>query len=321
MRILFECGGSLGESGGVSVALYDYALYNEELLGNESILIAPRRAKGFNIETIQRYRNRFPIIYGNSLPDIDRAASELKADLFYCLKYGIDDGVVATVVKSCIHAVFTEAEIHGDVYAYVSEWLSKTMSDGKLPFVPHIVHPPKTEDDFRDFFAIPQDAIVFGRYGRSDTFDIPFVQEAVISVAKKRKDIFFLFMNTAPFYNREESQDLSNIIHVPGTADVVTKSAFINTCDAMLHARRRGETFGLAVGEFSAHNKPIITFGGSPERAHMDILRGKGIYYNDIEELLYILTHFRPDRTVDWDCYSRKFSPENVMKKFAEVFF
>ena len=41
------------------------------------------------------------------------------------------------------------------------------------------------------------------------------------------------------------------------------KEAFYRTCDAMLHARRDGETFGLAVAEFSVRNKPVITKGAS----------------------------------------------------------
>ena len=318
MRILFHTNG-VGDRGG-PIAVYDYALYNEEVLGNESIILTPKRAKAFALETVHRYNDRFNVVFCENLSDIDRAASQLKADLFYCLKHGENDGLVSRTVKNCIHAVFMTNDIHGDVYAYISEWLSRTMSDGRLPFVPHIVAPPKTEKNFRDFFAIPRNAIVFGRYGGNDSFDIPFVHDAVVSIAKKRKDIFFIFMNTDPFYLHQRSQELPNIIHVQGTTDAFTKSAFINTCDAMLHARQRGETFGLAVGEFSAHNKPVITFFGSPERAHIDILREKGIYYNDSHELVHIFDNFKVDKALDWDCYSRKFSPVNVMKQFAEVF-
>ena len=37
------------------------------------------------------------------------------------------------------------------------------------------------------------------------------------------------------------------------------KVSFINTCDCMIHARTDGETFGLAIAEFSTLNKPIIS--------------------------------------------------------------
>lgn len=318
MRILFHSG-SLGYRG-TDVAIYDYALYNEEVLGNESIILTPQKAKDSTLEIVQRFKNRFTVVFCESLSDIDRAASRYNADLFYCMKHGTNDGVVSRAIKSCVHAVFMTDDVHGDVYAYISQWLSQKMSNGRLPYVPYIVNPPKTGTDFRNFFGIPRDAIVFGRYGASDSFDIPFVHEAVIAIAKKRKDVYFLFMNTDPLCELSAKQEFSNIIFVPGTNDLLTKSTFINTCDAMLHARQRGETFGLAVAEFSAHNKPIITFFGSPERAHIDVLREKGIYYSTMPELLQLLDNFRPDASMDWDCFSTKFSPENVMKQFADVF-
>jgi len=318
MRVLFHSS-SLGYRG-TDVAIYDYALHNEEVLGNDSIILSPKNSKSSVLEIVQRFKARFNVVFCESLSDIDKAALKYKADLFYCMKHGANDGVVSRSVKNCVHAVFMTADVHGDIYAYISEWLSQKMSDGRLPYVPYIVNPPKTGKNFRDFFGIPPHAIVFGCYGASDSFDIPFVHEAVIAIAKKRKDVFFLFMNTYPFRVDPAAQDLTNIIHVPGTNDMLTKSTFINTCDAMLHARQRGETFGLAVGEFSAHNKPIITFFGSPERAHIDILREKGLYYNSMYELLHILEDFRPDTAKDWDCYTTKFSPENVMRQFADVF-
>ena len=37
------------------------------------------------------------------------------------------------------------------------------------------------------------------------------------------------------------------------------KSRFLYACDAMIHARADGETFGMAVAEFSVHNRPVLT--------------------------------------------------------------
>jgi glycosyltransferase involved in cell wall biosynthesis len=60
-------------------------------------------------------------------------------------------------------------------------------------------------------------------------------------------------MNTHPF-----CEPRPNIIHLPASSDCDTKSRFIRSCDAMLHARYDGETFGLAVAEFSAHNREYM---------------------------------------------------------------
>jgi hypothetical protein len=90
----------------------------------------------------------------------------------------------------------------------------------------------------------------------------------------------------------------------------------------MIHTRGIGESFGLACGEFSIHNKPVITYALSPQRNHIDILGSKAILYKGPHELKRIFLEF--DRawhqSQDWDCYSREFSPAAVMKKFATVF-
>ena len=42
-----------------------------------------------------------------------------------------------------------------------------------------------------------------------------------------------------------------------------------------------GETFGLAPAEFSAANKPVITFNLSKDREHIKILNEKAILYEN----------------------------------------
>jgi hypothetical protein len=87
----------------------------------------------------------------------------------------------------------------------------------------------------------------------------------------------------------------------------------------MIHARHQGETFGLACGEFALSMKPIISFIGSRERAHLDILGNKVIGYSDKQSLHTILVNFKPD------IYSMKnngyleYTPEFVMKMFSKL--
>ena len=59
------------------------------------------------------------------------------------------------------------------------------------------------------------------------------------------------------------------------------KMKFVNTSDFMIHGRARGETFGLAIAEFSIRNKPIIAFSNPPEKAHLEILGEKCLIYKD----------------------------------------
>jgi hypothetical protein len=97
------------------------------------------------------------------------------------------------------------------------------------------------------------------------------------------------------------------------------KVEFINTCDAMLWARLDGETFGLAIGEFSVKNKPVFVtdIGYS---AHVMILKDKGIWYTE-NTLKKLLLNFNKYDYINKDVNAYKdYSPELVMQQFKKVF-
>jgi hypothetical protein len=301
---------------GTEVALYDYAKYNEELLGNNSIIISRHSdiQKLSHPQVVEKFQKRFPVYLYHNFNEIEKILDDNNVDVFYAIKAGFNDGVISKGRKSVNHVVFQHHDPHGNVYAYVSEWLGRRFNS---PFVPHMVTLPDINDDLRNELNIPKNAIVFGRHGGAETFDIPFAHNVVKRIATSRNDIYFLFL----FTNRFTDSSLKNVIYLEGSEDMIYKTKFINTCDAMLHARYAGESFGLSVGEFSIRNKPIITLkNGSRDCAHIEMLGSKGIYYNNENELYNILNNFIPDNTKDyWNVYSQ-FNPENVMNKFKQVF-
>jgi glycosyltransferase involved in cell wall biosynthesis len=290
---------------GTSIATYDYADYNETILGNKSIIVSLNKAE---LKSYKKFNERFETHLINSLSDV----SKIRCDYFYSLKYGFNDNNLHPEAKNLVHVVFPSYDPHGDVYAYVSKWLAESHGKG-LPYVSHMVNLPEVKEDFKEFFNI-KNQLVIGWYG-GNNFEIPFVRQAVINIANKRKDIIFLFMNQDPFC------DLSNVIFIEGTTDQNQKVAFINTCDVMIHARERGETFGLAIAEFSTKNKPIITYSTSLERNHIEILQDKGIYYNDYSSLYSILSNIQKSdiKNKEWNCY-QEFTPEKVIQQFNQVF-
>ena len=153
--------------------------------------------------------------------------------------------------KTLVHAVFDGRTPHGDVFARIAPCVP-----GGGPCVPHIVpRRQATGPDLRHELGIPADATVFGRHGGRDVFDVPEARQAVLRVARDRPDTYFLFMNTDPIGDPSSTDCMHNIIYLPRTLDEARKAAFIRSCDAMLHGRRSGESFGLAVAEFSAHNR------------------------------------------------------------------
>ena len=103
-------------------------------------------------------------------------------------------------------------------------------------------------------------------------------------------------MNTEPFMEPSK-----NVIFLEGSRNLYKKRKFINTCDAMLHAREDGETFGAAIGEFALCNKNIITCNNNVisrfhcnnnEDQHIRILGDQCITYENSDHLTHILENF-----------------------------
>lgn len=80
---------------------------------------------------------------------------------------------------------------------------------------------------------------------------------------RDKNKLMFLFLGTEKFNKKvNRPEEHPQIIYLPTNSDLRYKEDYIKTCDVMLHARTVGETFGLAVAEFSVRNKPVITFPG-----------------------------------------------------------
>jgi glycosyltransferase involved in cell wall biosynthesis len=301
---------------GTTVAIYDWAYWTRHYLGVDPIIMY-NMSNNFNSEdVIYKFKKEFPVFGYQRKDEIDDILSKNYCDAFLMEKGGKPDGVISTVSKNLVNAisVCNENDIHGDVYAMGSKWLSK-ITNYKIPYVPYMVHLPDHDLDMREELGIPSDALVFGRNGGWETFDLPFVKQSIIDALEKRNDIWFVFQYTEPFFKHER------IIYLDSTADLNEKVRFINTCDAMLHARYIGESFGLSCAEFSIRNKPVITYNKSPERNHIDTLGEKGIYYEDYSNILYILLNLNKKEinSLEWNCY-RDYSPEKVCQKFKEVY-
>jgi hypothetical protein len=310
MRILFHDNSITNR--GTTVAILDYAKYNQELLNNESFIVY-RNTDPYNDPSVIEYiKTKFPIYGYSTLDELYSICDSLKIDLTYFIKYGFDDGILSNT-KSAVHSVFQAYSPHGNSYAYISEWLSQKMTGGRTPFVPHIVDMPIEPTFLYDF---PKDKIIIGRYGGNTTFDIPFVKSAVIDIVNSYTDFVFVFANTDKFYEHE------NIIYLDPILDIQHKTNFIQSCDAMLHARERGESFGLAVAEFLFHNKPVLSWVGGTDQHHVSMLNETGTLYTDKENLIGKILSVREGKYLDkeYKYIVEKFSPDHVMRKFHDIF-
>jgi glycosyltransferase involved in cell wall biosynthesis len=300
---------------GTETAMFNYADYNEKILGNKSIILANPDKE---LTTLKKFQDRFEIYLDNP-ENYEKYCENNDINFFYHIHGGwYGHGIEMKNVRTLHHVVFGVNEPHGDRYVYVSDWLAKNQGfNPETHSIPHIVK--KFDEigfDLRDSLGIPKNKTVFGCLGGGEEFNIDFVKNSVINVAKKRNDIVFLFLNISPF-----GEQLPNVIFLPGTYDMNYKASFIRACDAMIHARGRGETFGLSVSEFAIENKPVITFLHSPEKSHIELLGNKGIYYTNYDEVYDILNNLKNYIKFDnyYECYE-SCSPDNVMKRFQKLF-
>lgn len=336
MKIVFYSN-QLSERG-TETALIDYATANQNILKNESLLAFPKD-KIFDKNRYELLKSKFQIILldSNSISSFENELLVKNIDLIYIISDGasIDVADQITKIPTFVHAVFSTLRKHGTYYVAIHPFLNKYFHTN-YPVLPHIVNKiPNSNKDLRTELNIPKNAFVFGSYAGKHCFNIDFAPKTVIQVANENPDIYFIFMNIEKFTEHNQK----NIIFLPGTTDLYSKSTFINTCNAMIHARKDGETFGLSIAEFSSYNKPIFTYKPSffkkliswyrtdfhkrlsYSEAHIMNLGNKGFTYKNKKQLYKLLSN--PLKYIskfdDYDCFTNRFNSEKVILQFNQI--
>jgi len=311
---------------GTEVSTYDYAYYNETLLNNKSLIVYPktRDTSYDNISVFRKFTKNFECWGYDSYDELEEYLTSKNCGYLYFIKYGtLSEYPKFKGIKILIHCVYTTEQPHGDVYCAVSDCVAKKSSHSNIPVVPHIISLPDISTDLRTGLNIPQSAIVFGRHGGNDTFDIPFVKDVIINILNTRPDIWFIFAVKPKML---ENLSHSRLIFLKSFVDTDIKVKFINTCDAMIHASSLGESFGISILEFCYRNKPVITFAGKiPNVAfynnqHLINLGNEALLYYDSSSLHDRLTMFKKSNTRDTKQCCQPFTAEKVMQQFNNVF-
>lgn len=313
---------------GTEVAIYDYAKYNEEILHNHSYIVCfnEQAQQKMGLPSVrhsyEKFKSCFPILEIQDMQDMKDIIIKYNIDFFYTQTgggydfYQFENKELWGPCKTIKHCVFDTTCPESDFYISISHFLNRKFNT-QVPVIPLIVTLPECDENLRDELNIPLDATVYGRYGGYDEFNVEMAQEAIqdFLVQNKEDNIYFLFMNTKPFFEHPR------ILYLEKNIDFFYKTKFVNTCDAMIHGRAMGETFGLSVAEFSLRNKPIITCPCG-DMEHIQILREKAILYRSKEELHHLFKHIKlilQSRT-DWNAY-QIYNPENVMELFQRHIF
>jgi hypothetical protein len=312
MRVSFE-GGRINERG-VAVAMFDYASHARALLGVEPVVLHDARVPP-DPTHVARFAQQFPTYSYESEEEMQRLIERERIDVAYFLKTARKDARVSRSCRTAIHEVFKFFHPHGDSYAYISQWLSETMTGGRYPAVPHVVAPMAPRARLRAQLGIPNDAFVVGRHGALDQFNVPFAPRAIEDALARRKDLWFVFLNTARFSRHER------VVHLPATPDRQAIADFVASCDVGMNARYVGETFGLAIAEFLAQDKPALVWAGGRDGNHLVLVDDPRYIYRTRADLTQKLCALEPcDWGGAWSARVAPFAPAPVMASFAKTF-
>ena len=357
---------------GTASSMYDYADFAERLCGAKTVAIICGFSADASYDTsIARFRARFPVVLEpkpvqtnhtvnrdpiDSKFSFHKALEDVNATHLYAQISGIQlkdrmlrRRFVNLPAHLALHLVFDARKRWGDSVAKISHGVR-----GRTPIVGYIAKPlPEVQGNLREALRIPAGATVFCSYGGAFTFDLLFVRRTVCELARSsnlanrtgsQQPLWFLFANHVRFC---DSTAHPRAIFLPNRRNETEKAMFVNTCDAMLHARASGETFGLAVAEFSLANKPVFVWrphndvnhalvpkhlvacgdheaagcGGVRTDTQLVSLGSKGLRYSE-ETLATMLQSF--DRVGaahrDWRGYA-DYSAAKVMRNFSRYLF
>ena len=300
---------------GIANSIYLFAINNQKILNNKSIIIYNSTALDNQNEAILEFKKKFDTFQIKNFDELNILNKKLKLDFIYFQRDGAKDSLVKNC-KNLIHAVFPQNlfQYHGHAYAYISEWLSKTCSNAKIPYLNLPINLSKSKKDLRKKLKIPKYAKVFGYHGGENSFDLQFVKDVVKEISSREKNIYFLFMNVIKFISNK------NVIFLRGSFNQTKKKEFINSCDAMLHARSLGESFGISCAEFAICNKPIITYGFCRQRAHFDICKKNIITYYSYDDLQKKLLNFDKNKKYKTSNLKIRLSSKTTIQSFKNIF-
>lgn len=323
MKVGFHCD-SLSLRG-VTVATLAYARMWRQALKQESVIIKsegqtpwikdhPNSKK--RIEDLEVIGYRDP-------KQLDSLLVYSEIDALYVMTSGSLEKRFSYITPPLwIHAVFPSkiSDIHGSRYACISDWLTKESFNHKVPFVPHIVNFPaedfENRKSWRNKYDIPYESIVIGSMGGSHTFDLKPARDGLEEALNSNSNLYFVALNHRKFTSHKQSR------FIPGTDNLNEKSSFVHACDAMLHGRSQGETFGLACAEFAAAGKPIFAWRHAPERHHLEKFCPDILNFSTARELAKKLLALDPS---DWSPSELQqscvpYRQETIAPIFEEVF-
>lgn len=241
--------------------------------------------------------------------------------------------------RMMVHAVFDAKDPHGDAYAAISSTLQRGNGTDYVQYI--VARPPPGVDaaGLRPALGIPlkgsagDDAVVWCRHGGYGTMSLALARAALCEHMQREATNpsrpWFLLLNTEPLACEADVAAYGRTRYLPPTISRTEVFTFLATCDACLHARMDGESFGLAVAECTRAGLPVLTSGVRVNDGdhHLNALGELALLYHDGEQLIRRLRESGPAARDGWraqaDAYRALYAsslPEAAMVRFIRVY-
>lgn len=299
-------------------ALFNYAYYNEMLLGNDSVIFYQKDHREQHDGMVAKMKAHFQCVAYDSFSEITNLITLHRITVMYGLNAPISPEWKCHIINHSIQSTTTTTTTSTPNQQLPPTPPSQIETPDPNPIVPLIVAPAswRKSGSLRAACGIAEDAIVMGRYGGFYDFNIGYVKETIRDILQTHPHVWFLFLNTQQFIRHERA------LFFEGTPDTERKRHFIAACDAMLHARSLGEVFGMSCGEFSAAGKPILTACTHYlANHHISVLGSRALLYHNASTLTHLILNIRSIHKLrpDWNAY-HQYEPHRVMSAFQRTF-
>ena len=303
---------------GTGRALYDYADLAQTLFGVRPLIFSKNHSANSNAESIARFTHRFDVVFFTHIEEVRRHLENRNNDVLSLTMFVYQTGDLDTskwpipVIQLAIFKVGARGT-HVDVR--ISE-IIQCPPKRYCPVLPHVVRLPFVAGNWRRRLRIADNHIVFCRHGGLSGFDKESHQAVEYTLQRDLgRRVYFLLLNT-----NKNAFSHPRKIHLPAVASFEKVREFINTCDAMMYGSPYGETFGLAIAEFSYCNKPIVIADRHWKGFHTSVLGNGAIRYKTKEQFADIAFGWNKTfhRTQNYYFYSQ-FLPRSVMQNFYDL--
>ncbi len=228
-----------------------------------------------------------PYFVKGANPDITKLVKTLNIDVLVTTSSGSAGYPHTSIRKTPIVFlnIFGQPNLQKNIATHVciskevAEKISPIVPQGKIDFLPVPSEGPDENADqrgkeLRKKIGIQEDALVFGRIGRSDNgiYD-PIALNAFREALKTRTDIHYLVMSAPPkMIETVETEKIPNVHFLPPSSDEENIWAFHSAIDVLAHSRLDGESFGLNIAESMLSGNPIISHRSHIWNAHLEYL-------------------------------------------------